>query len=81
MDQRLYHFAAVTIVALRDKSISNRAAERKTLDSLRSPIGGDFLTAHSPDLFRVALKENTEEAFSELIAYPFFKIPRTSHRQ
>ena len=50
--------------------------KRKTLDSLRRPVGRDLLAGHAPDFLGVALEESVEEAFAELIAHPIFEVRR-----
>ena len=81
IDQRLNNFATVAVVTLRNQSVLDRAPERKSPDPLRRPVGGDFLAAHTPDFFGVALEECVEEAFAELITNPLFEIARVPHRE
>src|SRR6266404_1206493 len=81
MDERLDHLAAVAVITLRDESVLDCAAEGKSSDPLRRPVGGDFLAAHPPNFFGVALEKGVKEPFAELIAHPLFKIARISHRK
>ena len=81
MDERLDDFAAVAVVSLRNERVLDRATERKSSDPLSGPVGRDFLAAHSPDFFSVALEECIEEPFAELIAYPFFEIAWVAYRK
>ena len=81
IDERLDYVRAVSVVTLRNQRILDGAAERKSFDALRRPVGRDFLAAHAPNFFGVTLEECVEEPFAELIAYPFFEIARISHRK
>src|ERR1041384_218683 len=79
MDERLDDLAPVAVVPLRNEGVLDRASERKSPDPLRGPVCGDFLAAHPPDLFGIALEECIEQAFAELIAYPLFEVARVTH--
>jgi hypothetical protein len=48
---------------------------------LRRPVGRNVLAVHPPDFFGVAFEERVKQPFSELIAHPFFKIPRVPYRK
>jgi len=48
---------------------------------LRCPVGGNFLTTHSPDFFGVTLEECVEQSFAKLIANPFLEIFRIPDRE
>ena len=79
IDEGFDYVCAVSVVTLRNQRILDGAAERKSFDALRGPVGGNFLAAHAPNFFRVTLEECVEEPFAELIAYPFFEIARIAH--
>jgi hypothetical protein len=81
INERFNYVCAVSVVTLRHQGILDGAAERKAFDSLRRPVGGNLVAAHSPDFFSVTLEECVEEPFAELIAYPLFEIPRIADRK
>src|SRR5579871_232253 len=58
VDQRLDDSAAILRFALRKDRMLDGRTKRQTLDALRGPIGGDFLTTHTPHLFGVGFEEN-----------------------
>src|SRR5215472_2891110 len=77
IDQRLNNFGPVAVFgALRKERVLDRAPERETANALRGPICRNLFAAHSPNFFGVALEENVEEAFAELIADPFLEVLR-----
>src|SRR5262245_21462718 len=74
IDQQFNYLRSISVVVLRNQGILDGTAQRKSFDPLRSPIGGDFLATHSPNLFGVTFEECVEQAFAKLIAYPLFEI-------
>ncbi len=81
IDECLDYFRPIPIIALRKERVLDRAAERKSFDALRGPVGRDFFAAHSPNFFGITFEECFEEPFAKLIAYPLFKIARVPHRE
>src|SRR5882724_3664252 len=80
IDQGLDDLGAVAIRrTLRQERVLDRAPERKTADALCRPIGRNFFAAHPPHFFGVALKENVEETFAELVADPLLEVSRMAH--
>ena len=45
-------------------------AKIQSLDTLRRPVGGDFVAGHAPHFLGVGLEENLKQALAELIANP-----------
>src|SRR5438105_15099107 len=82
INQCLDHFRPVAVWrTLREKRVLDRASEGKTADALGGPVRRDLFAAHPPNFFGVALEENVEETFAELIAHPLLEIPRMANRK
>ena len=71
--------ASVAVAALREERILDGAAQGKTFDALRRPVGRNVLATHAPNFFGVTFEERVEEAFAELITHPILEVARIAY--
>jgi hypothetical protein len=78
LDQRLNDGFSRPRFACREHRFLQRIhdcyAEIEPLDTLRRPVGGNFVARHAPHFFGVSLEKDREQFLSELVAHPFVEI-------
>src|SRR5438270_6857805 len=76
IDQRGHDLAPTLRLAIRKHRAAQHDPQVEALDALRGPVGRQLLGADAPNLFRVSLEEDVEQAPPELVAHPVLETPR-----
>src|SRR2546423_7494696 len=76
IDQRGHDLAATRRLPIREQRAAQHDPQVQALDALRGPVGRQLLGADAPNLFRVSLEEDAEQAPAELVAHPVLESPR-----